>query len=104
MKVCITSRAKDVNSRVDERFGRAACFAILDTETGNITWIDNDTIGMRHGAGTGAVNLLANLGVQKILACAFGTKVAPLLNGLGIQMVMVHSQDTVGQLVKQLLN
>jgi len=102
MKVVITSRENNINSIVDSRFGRAAYFAVYDTDSDQIEWLGNDVINMQHGAGTGAVNLLANLGAKKIFAVAFGAKVKPLLDELDIQMVVVKDSQTVASIIELL--
>ncbi|HXK76556.1 MAG TPA: NifB/NifX family molybdenum-iron cluster-binding protein [Bacteroidaceae bacterium] len=102
MKVVITSQEKEMNSHVDARFGRAAYFALYDTETGQVDWLQNQVGTQQHGAGTGAVNRLANLGVEKIFACVFGAKVKPLLDELGIQMIVVQEGETVGHIIEML--
>jgi len=99
MKVVITSKENNINSLVDPRFGRAAFFAVYDTDTDSIEWLGNDVVDMQHGAGTGAVNLLANLGAKKIFAVAFGAKVKPLLDELDIQMVIVKEDQTVSNII-----
>lgn len=102
MKVVITSQKKEMSSQIDARFGRAAYFALYDTETGNVDWLQNDVAGQQHGAGTGAVNRIANLGVEKIFAVVFGAKVKPILDELGIQMVVVDENETVGNIISML--
>ena len=44
MKIAITSRGETLNSEVDPRFGRAACFIIIDTETMDFSVIENSNV------------------------------------------------------------
>lgn len=102
MKVIITSQKKEMSSQIDSRFGRAAHFALYDTETGAVEWLQNDVAAQQHGAGTGAVNRIANLGVDKVFAVVFGAKVKPLLDELGIQMVVISENETVEGVISKL--
>ncbi len=51
MKVAITSYGKDLTSDVDQRFGRAGWFIVVDTETGGYEAVNNEknlTGGGKH--------------------------------------------------------
>ena len=41
VKVAVSSQGTDMSSQVDPRFGRAKCFVVVDTETGEFVAHDN---------------------------------------------------------------
>ncbi|MFH1073837.1 MAG: NifB/NifX family molybdenum-iron cluster-binding protein [Candidatus Firestonebacteria bacterium] len=67
MKICITSEGNTLDSAVDPRFGRCKYFIIVDNETEKFEAIDNTNIGLTGGAGIQSAQLVASLGVKKVL-------------------------------------
>ena len=58
MKVAVTSSGKSLDSAVDPRFGRAAYFLIVDTDSLDFEVVDNaDNINAFKGAGIQAAAL-----------------------------------------------
>ena len=51
MKIAITSTGQTLDSQVDPRFGRAAYFIIVDTETMEFETIENQNVNASGGAG-----------------------------------------------------
>ena len=51
MKIAVTSTGKTLDSDIDPRFGRAAYFVIVDTETMDFEVKENDNIAAAGGAG-----------------------------------------------------
>ncbi len=104
MKVAITSEGNTADSLIDQRFGRCAFFALYDTESRNLEFIENISKDAEEGAGPAAVALIANQGVGKIISGEFGFKIKGMLNDLKIQMVMVKESKTVREIVNLLNN
>lgn len=68
MKVAITSKGIDLNSEVDPRFGRAAYFVIVDSETLEFTAVDNqENANSLQGAGIQAATILSKNGAEVLL-------------------------------------
>ena len=85
MKTLISSTGNNIDSGFDLRFGRAAWFCLLNEETGETTFHENETRDASHGAGTKAVEKLVELGATKVISGDFGPKAKELLekfNGL----------------------
>ncbi len=99
MKVAITCRENDRNAIVDQRFGRCVWFAIYDTETAELEFVQNTARDADGGAGPAAVAVVAGKGVAKILSGEFGPKIKQMLMELNIQMVMVKEEKTVAELI-----
>ncbi|MFC1676171.1 NifB/NifX family molybdenum-iron cluster-binding protein [Planctomycetota bacterium] len=67
MKIAITSTGQTLDSQVDPRFGRAACFIIIDTETMDFSAIENSNIAAAGGAGISSAKAVIDAGVQAVL-------------------------------------
>jgi predicted Fe-Mo cluster-binding NifX family protein len=89
MKLAISSTGDSVNSPVDPRFGRCMNFLIVDTETMNTTLIPNSSVSAAHGAGIGAAQKVASLGVQAVITGHVGPNAHMALSGAGIEIYTV---------------
>ena len=67
MKIVFTTKGNDLNSQIDDRFGRSEKFLMLDEESGDIKVIENNTESMEHGAGLQAVKKIIDLGVDVVI-------------------------------------
>lgn len=81
MLIAITATENSLQAEVDPRFGRAAYYMVVNTETGEVKAHDNsDGINASNGAGTGAAQTLSELGVQALYTGRVGPKAAEVLN------------------------
>lgn len=69
---------------IDTRFGRAPWFLLHDTETGTERFIPNPSSDAGTGAGTGAVQILADADVDCVIGAEPGPKATDALKTLGI--------------------
>ena len=99
MKVAITSSGSTADSLLDQRFGRCAYFAIYDTDSKELSFIENPNLNAAEGAGPASVALVANQKVSKIVSGEFGFKIKGMLNDLNIQMVMLKEDKTIADIV-----
>ena len=84
--ISIVPNRKDSSDLMDNRFGRAEAFLVMDGVTGEVVeTIDNASAGVSHGAGTGAANLLKSAGVGAVVSGRFGPKAHDALKALGIE-------------------
>ena len=67
MKIAITSTGKTLDSQVDPRFGRAACFVIIDTETMDFSVIENSNVAAAGGAGISSAKAVIDTGAEAVL-------------------------------------
>jgi predicted Fe-Mo cluster-binding NifX family protein len=93
MKTIITSAGNTIESSFDKRFGRAAWFCLLDEETGEATFHENQNSNAMSGAGTKASEKAVELGAGKIISGDFGPKAKNLLEKFSIQMVIFEEED-----------
>ena len=71
---------------IDERFGRAKAFLVVDKKTGKaIETIENSSGDAAHGAGTAAANLLSSAKVEAVVSGRFGPNALDALGALGIE-------------------
>lgn len=103
MKIAITSSGKGLDAASDARFGRAPFFAIYDSESKETTFLENPAAEAQDGAGPVAVQFAASQGVKKIVAGEFGMKIRPLLEELGIEMVINENPgQSINEIIKNL--
>ena len=84
--ISIVRNEKGLDDPMDERFGRAEAFLVVDAATGRpVETIDNPSVGAAHGAGTGAANMLKQAGVDRVISGRFGPKASDALRAHGIE-------------------
>lgn len=93
MRVAITSTGNNLDSALDQRFGRCAWFVIYDTESKSIEFIPNPNKDAQEGAGPASVQVVAAKKVNKIISGEFGMKIKSLLDSLQIQMIAVKEPE-----------
>jgi len=93
MKTLISSTGKDLDSGFDLRFGRAGWFCLLNEDTGDTTFHENNNAEATHGAGTKAVEKVVELGASRVISGDFGPKAKELLEKFNIQMVIISDDS-----------
>lgn len=104
MKVAITSTGNNLESKIDKRFGRCACFVIYDDETKSIEFLPNINKDSNEGAGPASVQFVASKGVKKIVSGEFGLKIKSLIDSLQIQMIVIADHEKSVQEIINMLN
>ena len=89
MKIAVSAQGREKNSPVDPRFGRAAWFVILDSDTGEITNVLDNRAAQDapHGAGINAATVVAESGAQAVLTGRVGPKAFTVLDAAGIKVI-----------------
>ncbi len=88
MRIAISSNGENIESLIDQRFGRCKYFIILDTENKNIIKTDaviNKGAEQGHGAGIKAAEQLGELGVNIVLTGDLGPNATAVLEKLKIK-------------------
>jgi predicted Fe-Mo cluster-binding NifX family protein len=102
MKIVVTSQGNDRDSEVDPRFGRASCFLVVDTETGEESVVDNgQNLNAAQGAGVQAAQTVAGLKVDAVLTGHCGPKAFRVLQAAGIQ-VFLGAEGTVREAIEKM--
>jgi len=86
MRIAIASTGKALESEVDPRFGRAAYFVVVDTETMDFSAFRNDRVAAEAEAGVGAAKAVTGAGVQSVLTGNCGTKAERILRDAGVKL------------------
>ena len=103
MKVAITSTGNNLDSKLDQRFGRCLFFIIYDSETKGMEFIPNPNKNAEEDAGPASVQLVALRNVKKIISGEFGIKIKSLLDSLKIQMIVLKEPEkTIGEIINML--
>lgn len=84
MKLVVTAQGQTMESPVDQRFGRAANFLIVDTET--MTFEILATEPGEGGAGIGAAKTVIDAGVQAVLTGNCGPNAERTLRAAGVKL------------------
>lgn len=104
MITVITSTGGDTNSKFDLRFGRGSFFCILNEETKEVEFVENEHKDAQGGAGTKASEKMIELGVEKIISGDFGPKAKEMLEKFNIQMVIIgDDSQTVQNIIDKLM-
>jgi len=101
MKLAVTSQGVELTSAVDERFGRARWFVIVDTETAQASAVDNSlNLNAPQGAGIQAGKKVVELGVEAVVTGHVGPKAFATLQAGGVK-VFTGANGTVAEAVEQ---
>jgi len=84
MKVVVSSTDQSIDAPMDQRFGRAPWFVLVDTETGEWSAHANGAVDSGHGAGIEASRTVAGLGAQAVITGDVGPNAHRTLAAAGI--------------------
>jgi len=100
MKIAVTSKGTDLDAEVDPRFGRAAYFIVVNTETLDFEVLDNsENVNALRGAGIQAAKIISDKGVQVLLTGYCGPNAFKTLQAAGLKVVN-DATGTIKEAVK----
>ncbi len=103
MKVVVTSTGESLESQVDPRFGRAPHFLLVDTDSGEVTAVDNAKgVDAVQGAGVQAAEAVSRLDAECLVTGHCGPKAFRALEAARI-VVYTGASGTVAEAVEQFL-
>ncbi|HHS48504.1 MAG TPA: dinitrogenase iron-molybdenum cofactor [Desulfurella acetivorans] len=85
MKVMLATKGPTMNSKIDDRFARAAYFLIYDDETQHLDVIDNSN-QLSHGAGPQAVQIAIDNACCCLLSAIPGENAIKAIKSAGIEV------------------
>lgn len=89
MKIAVSTEGKDIESIVDQRFGRAAGFLVYDTETSESVYVDNrQNLDSSQGAGIQSAKTVIDSGAEAVITGNVGPKAFMTLNAAGIKIYL----------------
>ncbi|MBN2590728.1 MAG: NifB/NifX family molybdenum-iron cluster-binding protein [Sedimentisphaerales bacterium] len=86
MKIAISSSRQTLDSQVDQRFGRAEYFIVVETESMEFEVLNNDNNASSGGAGIGTAKLLVDADVKAVLTGNCGPNAQKTLSAAGIKL------------------
>ncbi len=99
MKIIVTATAPELEAPVDPRFGRAACFVVVDTETMRWQAHANQGVNAAGGAGSLAAQFAAQQGAEAIVSGDFGPNAYIALAAAEIKMYLLGTSKTAWEAV-----
>ena len=95
MKVVISTSNDSLDSLFDPRFGRAAYYCILDSESGAWAAFSNQAVNATGGAGVQASQFIVEKGAQVAISGDFGPNAYMTLAAAGIRMFVAPAGETL---------
>ena len=100
MTIAFAISGEDLDSPIDDRFGRAPNFLVYDTGSGTFEISPNEALGSGQGAGLKAAEFVIRSKVKAVVAGEFGPKANDMLSRADIRIYSVKS-TTVRQALAQ---
>ena len=88
MKICVTSQGENLESQIDQRFGRCQYFIFVDTDTLDFEAVANENISGTGGVGVQSGQLVSEKQVKAVLTGAVGPNASQTLEAAGIDVVV----------------
>ncbi len=101
MKVAVTSYGNNLESEVDQRFGRSSWFVVVDTATGKYEAVSNkQNLNAAQGAGIQAAENISRTGAEAVITGYCGPKAFRILSAAGIK-VYCNAEGTVSEVLEK---
>ena len=100
MKICITAEGDNLDSKIDQRFGRCQYFIFVDTDTSEFEAVQNENVSGMGGVGVQSGQLVAEKQAKVVLTGKVGPNASQTLQAAGIDVVLDVSgsvKDAVGR-------
>jgi predicted Fe-Mo cluster-binding NifX family protein len=91
MKVVVSSTGKDLDSKIDPRFGRCAYFIVADTDTMSYEAFDNGNLALGGGAGIQSAQFVASKGAKVAITGNCGPNALRTLAAAGVEVIVGQS-------------
>jgi predicted Fe-Mo cluster-binding NifX family protein len=88
----ITVKEDNTNSPLEDCFGKAKYFCLVDNDLDNIGFVLNPGYDSLKGSGKKAVSYLHKRGVETVISRNYGITVKKILNKHNIQTVIIPSK------------
>ena len=95
MKICITAQGATPDAKVEERFGRAPYFILMDSETGSFEAVANPFADGAGGVGPKAAQLILDKKAGALISGMLGGNAKAVLDAAGVVQYTYRSTGTV---------
>ena len=102
MRVGISANGRDLNSKVDDRFGRCPWFLVVDSDSLEFEALENRHAEAAMGAGVAAAKDLIDERVEAVISGQVGPKAYEILKAVGIDIFVVSGGITVKDALERL--
>ena len=103
MKIAVSTTGKDLDSQIDQRFGRCAYFAIVETDDMSFQVFENESAALGGGAGIQSAQFVAAKGVKVVITGNCGPKAINTFSAAGVKLI-VSQTGTVKNAVMRFKN
>jgi len=100
MKIAVTADGKDLDSRVDPRFGRCPYFIVVETDNMEFEGFENPNLALGGGAGIQSSQFVVERGVSAVLTGNCGPNAHQVMSAAGVD-VIVGVTGTVREAVER---
>lgn len=100
MRIAVTSVGRTMDAQVDPRFGRAACFIVVDTQNMEFQAIENDNVDAGGGAGISAAKVVIDADAKAVLTGNCGPNAERTLRAGNVKLY-TGVTGTVAEAVEQ---
>jgi len=105
MRVIVTANNPNLDDALDTRFGRAQCFILFDTDTGDHEVIENtQNLNAAQGAGIQAARNVVNANAQAIVTGNVGPKAFATLTAGNVAIYLCQDACSVKDALKKYQN
>lgn len=101
MKIILTTTAPDISSEIDPRFGRAACFLLVDSDTLEWQAHPNPAQAAAGGAGIQAAQFATSHQAQAAISGDFGPNAFDALKAAGVAMYLYGDVRTASEAIQR---
>ncbi|MBN2365346.1 MAG: dinitrogenase iron-molybdenum cofactor biosynthesis protein [Calditrichaeota bacterium] len=103
MKIAVSAEDKHLDAAMDPRFGRAACFVFVDSETLKSEGMPNPNVQAIGGAGIQSAQLILDKGAKIVITGHCGPNAYRVLNSAGVKIFEGNS-GTVKEVIQMWRN
>lgn len=103
MKIAVSATGNTLESMMDQRFGRAAFFIIVDSETMRFEAINNEAAASAGGAGITSAQTVVDKGIEAVITGNVGPNAMSVLNAAEIGIYRGASAS-VGENIEEFKN
>ena len=101
MKIAVSSTGKDFDAQLDPRFGRSACFIIVDPQNMAFEVVENQqNLNLPQGAGIQAAKTIVDNQAAVLITGHCGPKAFKVLQGAGVKII-IGAKGSVAEVIQQ---
>jgi predicted Fe-Mo cluster-binding NifX family protein len=102
MRIGVSATGKELNARVDDRFGRCPWFLVVDTDSLEFDPLENRHAEEATGAGVAVATDLIDAHVDAVVSGQVGPKAYEVLKAMGIDIFLVSGSVSVKDALERL--